>query len=168
MTRTALYPGTFDPITEGHVDMIEAGLKCFDKVIICIMWNPLKPDAMFGLEDRLTMINLAIADRGLDADRVEVTSVTEGLSVNAALQHGATAMIRGLRMTTDYDYELSLALNNALLSNEVQTVMFPPAQVHMHISSTGVRSLIQVREFEKLRGYVTESVCKYVTALCSR
>jgi pantetheine-phosphate adenylyltransferase len=117
MERIAVYPGSFDPITNGHLDIIERGLKLFDKIIVAILYNPNKK-SLFSVEERLELLHLTMADFN---HRVEVDSF-DGLLVEYASRRGAHAILRGMRAVSDFEYEFQLALMNRKLNREVQTV----------------------------------------------
>lgn len=131
---TAIYPGTFDPITMGHMDIIHRALNLFDRVIIAIAVNPGKTP-LFTIEERIEMIQRCFPE---NHPRIEIAAVT-GLIVNFAVQHGAKAIIRGLRAVSDFDYELQLALMNRKLEREVDTIFLMPAFRWIYISSTIIK-----------------------------
>lgn len=132
--RIALYPGTFDPITNGHIDIIERGLNLFDRIVVTIAVNVQKIP-LFSLEERSTMIQECFKD----SERVTVGS-TEGLIVDYARQHSAQAIIRGLRAVSDFDYEFQLALMNRRLERTVETVFFMTGFRWIYISSSGIKN----------------------------
>lgn len=117
MERIAVYPGSFDPVTNGHLDIIERGLKLFDKIIVAILYNPNKK-SLFSVEERLDLLRITMADFD---HRVEVDSF-DGLLVDYANRCGAHAILRGMRAVSDFEYEFQLALMNRKLNREVQTV----------------------------------------------
>ncbi len=129
----AIYPGTFDPITNGHLDLINRGLCLFDKVIVTIAINPGKKP-LFSLDERIKMIN----DCYTEEDRVEVDSV-DGLLVEYAAKRNARAIIRGLRAVSDFDYEFQLALMNRKLERSVESVFLMPGFRWIFISSSIVK-----------------------------
>jgi len=129
----AIYPGTFDPITNGHLDLINRGLCLFDKVIVTIAINPGK-EPLFSLEERIEMICRCYQDE----DRVEVDSVS-GLLVEYAAKRKARAIIRGLRAVSDFDYEFQLALMNRKLERSVESVFLMPGFRWIFISSSIVK-----------------------------
>ncbi len=135
MTTTAIYPGTFDPITYGHIDIIERAISLFDRVIVAIAQNPLKKP-LFSVEERKEMI--------LDATRhlknVEVDAF-QGLLVEYARLRQAQAVIRGLRAVSDFEYELQMALMNRKLNEEVVTVFLMPHEQYVYLNSTIVREV---------------------------
>jgi pantetheine-phosphate adenylyltransferase len=130
----AVYPGTFDPITMGHLDIINRALNLFDHVIIAIASNPAKT-ALFTIEERIEMIKQCFPE---NESRVEVAAVS-GLLVNYAMQRGAKAIIRGLRAVSDFDYEFQLALMNRKLEREVDTLFLMPAFRWIFISSSIIK-----------------------------
>ncbi len=131
--RIAVYPGTFDPITNGHLDLIQRGLRLFDKIIIGIGKNPVK-EPLFSVEERLEMIKETANFNG----RVEVTSF-DGLLVDFARENGACAILRGLRAVSDFDYELQRAIMNRKLSRDIETVFLMTGFRWIYISSTIVK-----------------------------
>ncbi len=130
----AVYPGTFDPITMGHLDIIDRALNLFDKVIIGIALNPNKTP-LFSLEERLEMIRKCFPD---DYSRIEVDTVS-GLLVDYALKRKAKALVRGLRAVSDFDYEFQLALMNRKLIRDVDTIFLMPGLRWIFISSTMIK-----------------------------
>ena len=117
MERIAVYPGSFDPVTNGHLDIVERGLKLFDKIVVAILYNPNKK-SLFSVEERLDLLRISMADFN---HRVEVDSF-DGLLVQYASRCGAQAILRGMRAVSDFEYEFQLALMNRKLNREVQTV----------------------------------------------
>ncbi|MDX9835826.1 MAG: pantetheine-phosphate adenylyltransferase [Desulfobulbus sp.] len=136
----ALYPGTFDPITNGHVDIISRGLCLFDRIIVTVAVNPHKTP-LFSLEERYALINECFRD--LDG-RIEV-GTTDGLIVDYARQRGARAIIRGLRAISDFDYEFQMALMNRRLDRTVETVFLMTGFRWIYISSTGIKTTARLR-----------------------
>ena len=116
MKRTAIYPGTFDPLTNGHIDIIKRGLKLFDKVIVAILHNPQKK-TLFTVEERIEHIKKSLEG----VKHIEVDSFG-GLLVDYAIKRDAHAILRGMRAVSDFEYEFQLALMNRRLNREVQTV----------------------------------------------
>ncbi len=129
----AIYPGTFDPITNGHLDLINRGLNLFDKIIVAIAINPGKAP-LFSLDERRAMIEDCLRDN----ERVEVDCVS-GLLVAYAVQRSASAIIRGLRAVSDFDYEFQLALMNRKLERSVESVFLMPGFRWIFISSSIVK-----------------------------
>ncbi len=130
-----VYPGTFDPITNGHVDIIKRALKLFDKVIVAVGVNA-KKSPLFSLKERKEMIKECFANQ---ASRVEVAEVPSGLLVEFAAQQNAQAIIRGLRAVSDFDYEFQLALINRKLVREVDTIFLMPGFRWIYISSSIIK-----------------------------
>jgi pantetheine-phosphate adenylyltransferase len=136
--RTAVFPGTFDPLTTGHVDLIERGTRLFDRVLVAILTNPGK-QPLFAVEDRLAMIRETFAGR---AD-VQVESF-RGLLVELVRRTRAVAVLRGVRSVTDFDAERQMALMNRHLSAEVDTVFLVPSAATAHVSASLVREIAAV------------------------
>lgn len=135
MNKTAIYPGSFDPPTNGHLDLIERGLKLFDKVIIAVLCNPTKSkSALFSVEERMEMLNDIFAGQ----DRIEVDT-HYGLLVDYAVQKNAQAILRGLRAVSDFDYEFQLALMNRRLKRQIQTVFLVSGLKWIFTSSSIVK-----------------------------
>jgi pantetheine-phosphate adenylyltransferase len=153
-SRVALYPGTFDPITNGHLDIINRGLHLFDKVIVTIAENSTKTP-LFNLEERIDMIEQCFADKN---GSIEV-AVTSGLLVDYALKRNATAIIRGLRAVSDFDYEFQLALMNRKLVREVETIFLMPGFRWIYISSS------IIKEAARHNGEVAELVPPHVNTM---
>ncbi len=130
----AVYPGTFDPITMGHIDIIDRALNIFDKVIVAIAINPDKTP-LFSLDERVEMIKKCFPE---DYSRVEVDTVS-GLLVDYALERKAKTLVRGLRAVSDFDYEFQLALMNRKLVSEVDTMFLMPGFRWIFISSSIIK-----------------------------
>ncbi len=116
MEKIAIYPGSFDPVTNGHIDIIKRGLKIFDRIIVTILINPSK-SLLFSLEERIHLLTESLSD----IDNVEIASY-HGLLVDYARQRGAHAILRGMRAVSDFEYEFQMALMNRKLDREIQTV----------------------------------------------
>lgn len=153
MEKIAIYPGTFDPITLGHLDVIEAGAVIFDKVIVAILINPRKKP-MFSEEKRLEMIAKVVKEAGLT--NIQITS-SSGLTVELAQKEGAIAIIRGLRLVMDFEAELDRSFNYRILSGGIHTVLIPPLQEHIHIRASTVRELLLFGRRD-LDAYVPKSI----------
>jgi len=132
--KIAVYPGTFDPITNGHLDIVDRALDLFDKVIIAIAVNP-KKDPIFDLEERVAMIEKCYQANN---SRVQIDPIS-GLLVNYAHKRRAKAIIRGLRAVSDFDYEFQLALMNRKLEREVDTVFLMAGFRWIYISSSIIK-----------------------------
>ena len=132
----AIYPGTFDPVTNGHIDLVKRALRIFDRLIIAIGENPAKRP-LFSLEERLEMVREAVAE--LPArERIEVESFS-GLLVDFAAEKGARVIVRGLRAVSDFEYEFQLALMNRRLNRQIDTIFLMPGFKWFFISSTIVK-----------------------------
>ena len=134
--KTAIYPGTFDPITNGHLDIIERAVHLFDKVIVSVARDSNKGMALFTEEERITLIRQSI----LEMPSIEVDSF-DGLMVDHAVKHSAHAAIRGLRVLSDFEFEFKMALMNRSLNEEISTVFLMPHAKYTHISSSMVREV---------------------------
>ena len=152
MKRNAAYPGTFDPITNGHHDLVRRASTIFDRVVVAIAANPGKTP-LFSLAERIDLARRVLAD----LPNVEVDGFT-GLTVDFARKHGLDVIIRGLRVVSDFEFEFQLANMNRHLSREIETVFLTPQEQFMFISST------LVREIAVLGGDVSEFVHPLVTA----
>ena len=135
MSNIAIYPGTFDPLTNGHMSLIERGLKLFDGLIVAVGENPGKKH-LFGIDERIALIKEAVSANGLE--RVEVDSF-DGLLVDYADKKKVNAVIRGLRAVSDFEYELQLALMNRKLKRDLETVFLMPALRYIFLSSTIIK-----------------------------
>ena len=134
--KVAIYPGSFDPITNGHLEILKRALNIFDKVIMLVAYNDQKK-ARFTPEERVAMIKEAIND-----PRVEVDSST-GLTVEYAKKHGAKHLIRGLRAVTDFEYEFSLASANDFIDSSIDTVFLMSKAEKSFINSSMIMELYQ-------------------------
>lgn len=133
--RTAIYPGSFDPITKGHLDVLETGAKIFGKVIIAIS-NNINKNSFLTVEERIRLIRESVKH----LDNVEVDAF-EGLTVNYARQRGATILLRGLRAVSDFEYEMQLSQTNSELSPEIKTVFLITKPEYNFISSSTVKEI---------------------------
>lgn len=156
MQATAVYPGTFDPITNGHADLVHRAARLFDRVIVAVAANPYKAP-FFPLEERVEMARAALA--GLE--RVEVTGF-DTLLADYVRARGAGVILRGLRAVSDFEYEFQLASMNRQLAPEVETLFLTPAEQYSFISS-GL-----VREIAALGGAVADFVHPAVEAALKR
>ena len=135
MSVGAMYPGTFDPVTNGHLDLVRRAAKLFDRVVVAVAASPNKTP-MFTLEERITMARSALAD----APNITVDGYG-GLTVDYVRQHGLKVIIRGLRAVSDFEYEFQLATMNRHLRSEVETIFLTPAEEYTFVSSTFVREI---------------------------
>lgn len=146
MSSRAMYPGTFDPFTNGHNDLVRRASRIFDKVVVAIAANPNKAP-LFPLEKRIELVKTVIGD----VPNVEVMGYT-GLTVEFAHQHDLNVMMRGLRAVSDFEFEFQLATMSRHLSDQVETVFLTPTEQFNFISST------LIREIASLGGDVSEFV----------
>jgi pantetheine-phosphate adenylyltransferase len=130
----AVYPGSFDPLTNGHLDLIERSLRIFDELIVAVVTNPAKT-ATFSDEERVEMIREATQGRN-----VEIL-VFEGLLVDFVMRVGARAIVRGLRAVSDFEYEFQMALMNRKLREEIETVFLMPHEAYSYISSRLIKEV---------------------------
>ena len=135
METRAVYPGSFDPVTNGHIDLIQRSAALFDKVVVAILRNTEKTP-LFTVEERAEMLAEAVRD----LKNVSVTSFA-GLLVDFVERLGASVIIRGIRAVSDYEYELQMALMNRRLSNKVETVFMLPAESYSYLSSKLVKEI---------------------------
>lgn len=139
MDKIAVYPGSFDPITNGHLDLLDRALKIFDRVIIAIAANPAKKP-LFSLEERLELITASLADH--HARGRVTTDVFHGLLVDYVKKVEAHAIIRGLRAVSDFEYEFQMALMNRKLSSEVETLFLMTGLRWIYISSRIIKEVV--------------------------
>lgn len=156
MAVTALYPGTFDPITNGHVDLIHRAVMLFDKVIVAIAAHPEK-QPLFTLDERVDLATRVLAD----TKGVEVIGF-DNLLVDCVHQHDARVVLRGLRAVSDFEYEFQMAGMNQRLAPDIETVFMVPSAEDMFISAT------LVKEISRYRGDVSEFVDPLVQAALSQ
>ena len=142
----AIYPGSFDPLTNGHLDLIERGSKIFDELIVAILRNSEK-DPLFNLTERMQMLEEMV--KGYKNVRVEAF---EGLLVDYAMQKKAKAVLRGIRAISDYEYELQMALMNRKLQPQLETVFMMPAEAYSYLSSRLVKEIFPTRRFRARAG----------------
>jgi len=152
MSRIAIYPGTFDPITNGHVDLIQRTLKIFDEVIIAVAPSQ-KKEPLFTIEERISLISEVV--REFQGARIEAFST---LLVEYAKETGSIAIVRGLRAISDFEYEMQMALMNRRLDSSIETVFMMPSEEHTFISSTMVKEVASFGSSAK--GLVPEVVEK--------
>ncbi len=135
MKRLAVYPGTFDPVTNGHLDLLERGLRIFDEIIMAVAESP-KKQPLFTIKERLKLLRETVV--GHKNVRVEAF---DSLTVEYAKIKGAVAIIRGLRAVSDFEYELQMALMNRRLNSGVETVFMMPSEEYSFITSTIVKEV---------------------------
>ena len=129
MTKIAVYPGTFDPVTYGHIDLIKRASKIFDKVIVAVAHSRSK-GALFSVAERVSMLEDAVRNLG----NVEIDDFN-GLVVDYVRKCGSRVMIRGLRMISDFEYEFQMALTNRKLADNIETIFMMPHEDYSYISS---------------------------------
>ena len=145
--RVAIYPGSFDPITYGHMDIIDRASNLFDKVIIAIAKNEAK-NHLFSLEDRIKLAKTIYEDNS----NVEVVGFPRQLTVDVAREHSACAIIRGLRAVSDFEYEFQLATMNRSLAPDIESIFLTPKESLIYVSSS------LIKEICDLQGDVTKFV----------
>jgi pantetheine-phosphate adenylyltransferase len=137
--RVALYPGSFDPVTNGHLDVLSRALGVFDQVVVAVLENPRKTP-LLPTETRVVVLETAIRDAGIDPDHATVATF-DGLTVEAAEAHGARWIVRGLRAISDFEAEGQLAHNNRVLAPDVDTVFFMTSAEYGYVSSSLVKEI---------------------------
>jgi pantetheine-phosphate adenylyltransferase len=137
--RKVIYPGSFDPLTFGHIDIIERSVRLFDRVIVAIITNPAK-HPLFSVEERREMIQEIAKKR---FPKVEV-DVFHGLLMDYAKRKGAQAIVRGIRAVSDYEYEFQMALMNRRLNPKIETVFMMPAEQYSYLSSRMVKEVAEL------------------------
>jgi pantetheine-phosphate adenylyltransferase len=156
MGRIAIYPGTFDPLTNGHLDVIKRALSLFDRLIVAVACNERKAP-LFGAEERVAMIQQATRGmKGVTVDRFD------GLLVDYARRRKAVALIRGLRAVSDFEYELQMALMNRKLNPKVEAIFLMPSQQYTYLNSS------LVKEIARMGGPVKDLVPPYVARMLKR
>jgi len=133
--RKVIYPGTFDPVTYGHIDLVKRAIALFDAVAVTVAVNPSK-ESLFTVDERILMLN----DSLKDFEKVTVDSFN-GLIVDHAKQVGATGILRGLRAVSDFEFEFQMALMNRKLANDLATVFLMPHEKYTYLNSTIIRNL---------------------------
>ncbi len=143
---TAIYPGSFDPVTNGHLDLIERASRLFDHLIVALLTNPEK-DPLFSVDERVEMLREVVAH----LPNVEVETF-DGLLVDYARRRGGRVLLRGIRAVSDYEYELQMALMNRNLAPDIETVFMLPSETYSYLSSR------LVKEVARLGGSIRELV----------
>src|SRR5207253_250899 len=136
--RRAIYPGSFDPVTNGHLDVIDRARKLFDEVIVAVAHNDQK-QPLFTLEERLQLLRETLGD----SDHVEIAPL-DGLLVDFAVAHQATAVIRGLRAISDFEFEFQMALMNRKLDATIETIFLMPKEEYTYLSSRIVKEIARL------------------------
>ena len=140
--RRALFPGSFDPLTNGHLDIIKRSIPLFDEIIIAVLNNPEK-NPMFTVDERCSMINEIIPTLGGNGCKLVVDSFS-GLTAHFAIERNATAIVRGIRAVADYEYELRMALMNRKLAPEIETVFLMAGEEFSYVSSTLMKQVFEL------------------------
>ena len=154
MQKVAIYPGSFDPVTNGHLDILERGLNIFDKIIVAIMHNPVK-EYLFTVEERFEMLSRTLKN----LKNVEIDTF-DGLLVDYAAKRKAQAILRGMRAVSDFEYEFQMALMNRRLNRDVQTVFLMTGLRWIFTSSSIIKEAAQFGG--NIEGMVSPSVYKKI------
>ncbi|MEM1026478.1 MAG: pantetheine-phosphate adenylyltransferase [Planctomycetota bacterium] len=157
--KTALFPGTFDPLSNGHLDVIVRGQRLFDRLVVAVGRNPAKRE-VFTTEERVAMIRQLVAERC--EGHVEVASFS-GLTVDYAKSIGATAILRGIRNVTDLNFEFQLALTNRAIA-DVETVFIMTGEVHAFTSSTLIKQIASGGDIDRLAPLLPELILERLKA----
>ena len=159
--KTAICSGSFDPITLGHLDIIRRAAACFDRVCVCVSPNAEKKNQMFTPEQKLLLVRTAVAD----LPNVEA-ELFPGLLADFAVDHGATAIVRGIRNGSDFDVEYQLALINQDIHPGLETMLLPASAAYQHFSSSMAREMI--RYGQPLEKYLPASIIPLVRDLIEK
>ena len=133
--NVAVYPGSYDPLTNGHIDIIERGLKIFDKIIVAVLKNPAKT-YLFNLEERCQILKSVFKNR----EKIEIVHF-EGLLVDFVKERGITTIVRGLRAISDFEIEFQMALMNRKIEPRIETIFFVPSEAYSFLSSKLVKEI---------------------------
>jgi len=155
--KIAIYPGSFDPLTFGHIDILERAASLFDKVIVGVAESKAKKP-LFTVEERLALID----EMFVDNDKIESLGYSEKLTVDLARENKAIAIIRGLRAVADFEYEFQLATMNRSLAPDIESIFFTPKDTLIYVSSS------LVKEIAQFGGDVTRFVPKHVVSALER
>lgn len=150
MTTAAIYPGSFDPITNGHASILKSGLVCFDRIVVAVLNNERK-QPLFSVDERVAMIRDSLSEIGADESRVEVDTF-DGLLVQYARRKGVRTVLRGLRAVADFEYELQMANMNRHLNPDIETVFIMANDAYFYVASN------LVKEAARLGGDVSKLV----------
>ena len=159
--RTAICSGSFDPITLGHLDISRRAAACFDRVCVCVSPNAEKKNQMFTPEEKLLLVRTAVED----LPNVEA-ELWPGLLADFAVDHGATAIVRGVRNTSDFDVEYQMALINQGIHPGLETMLLPASAAYQHFSSSMAREMI--RYGQPLEQYLPASIIPLVRDLIEK
>ena len=158
---SALIPGSFDPITLGHLDIIQRSAACFDKIYVCVSPNASKKNQMFTPEEKLEMVKTAVRD----LPNVEA-ELYQGLLADYAVERGANVIVRGVRNATDFDVEYQLAQINSGIHPGLESMMLPASPQYQHFSSSMAREMI--RYGQPLEKYLPASIIPMVKELTEK
>jgi pantetheine-phosphate adenylyltransferase len=136
--RTGIFPGTFDPVTMGHLDILSRARKVLDRVVLAVAVGHHK-ETLFDVDERKELIRRSLAD----PDGVEVVTF-DGLLVDLARRHGAGVIVRGMRFVTDFEYEFQLALMNRRLNPELETLFFIPSEQYSYLNSSVIKEVVRL------------------------
>ncbi len=150
MNKLAVYPGSFDPVTNGHLDIIERALKIYDKVVVAVA-NDTEKTTLFSVSERVSMLKTAL--KGIDRVSVEDFS---GLIVDYVKKKNCRVVIRGLRMISDFEYEFQMALTNRKLADDVETIFMMPSESYSYLSSKLIKEVASLGA--NLKGFVPDFV----------
>lgn len=154
--RRAVYPGSFDPVTNGHIDVLDRALVLFDHVIVTVATNAAK-HTLFTLDERIALLRGALDGR----ERVTVDAF-DGKIVDYARAHGAAALVRGLRAVSDFEYEFQMALMNRKLAGDVETVFLMPNERYTYLNSSIIRELARLQT--DVSDFVPDNVARALRA----
>jgi pantetheine-phosphate adenylyltransferase len=155
MTTAAIYPGSFDPMTNGHASILRSGLVCFDRIVVAVLNNDRK-QPLFSVDERIEMIRESLGEMGADGSRIEVDSF-DGLLVEYARKKGVRVVLRGLRAVADFEYELQMANMNRHLNPDIETAFIMANDAYFYVSSN------LVKEAARLGGDVAKLVPENVS-----
>jgi pantetheine-phosphate adenylyltransferase len=155
MKKKAVYPGTFDPVTYGHIDLIKRALKIFDTVVIAVAHNADKMP-LFSVEERMSMLKQAT--KGM---RGVVIESFDGLAVDYVRRKGSVVMVRGLRMLSDFEYEFQMALTNRKFAQDIETIFMMPSESYSYLSSKLIKEAFALGA--NVRDFVPPFVAKALT-----
>ena len=135
----AVYPGSFDPITNGHLDIVARAATVFERLVVAVLANP-KKAPLLSVEERIDVIRAALSETGMAGGRIDVTAF-DGLTVDFAKRQDATAIVRGLRAISDFETEMQLAHNNRVLAPGIDTIFFMTSAANSYVSSSLVKEI---------------------------
>ncbi len=155
MATSVICPGSFDPVTLGHIDIISRASKMFDKVIVAVLANPAKDKPSFTIQERMEL--LVEATRGLE--NIEIVSF-DGLLAEYAKQRNVTAIVKGLRAVSDFEYEFQMALTNKRLNPQLETIFLTTESKYMYLSSSIVKQIASLGG--SIKGFVPDCVLQRI------